>query len=350
MKIKEIPQDFIVVEKLDIHIDSNELKYAIYELTKKQTNTIQAVDIITKKLNLGNKDIGFAGIKDKQAITTQIISIPNIAKAQVTKVLELSNEWIQLKHLGYCNRPVGTDMLLGNQFTIKVSGIHINHHNSNQKISETKKTIINYFGEQRFSIDNAIIGKAIVQKNFKLATDLLKGTQKTYNEKIIGEHLEKNPQDYVGALRKLPRQTLNLLIHAYQSLLWNKTIARILDLEEESKEDNYIAICTDTEKLKRLPQKIPLVGFFYEPSDWAINVQDTIAQILKEEQITPRDFINRQLTEATESGAVREVFTDITELQIKLLNQTQTEYEISFFLPKGSYATVALRFLAESQD
>jgi tRNA pseudouridine13 synthase len=346
MIIKENPEDFIVTEKINIHIEQTPQKYTVFELKKIRTNTIAAIDILTKKLGLKQRDIGFAGIKDKQAITTQYISIPNIPKASVHEVLKAQSEWIKLTFLGYCKRAIATDMLEGNTFTLKVKQTKLNPNVKNLEM-------INYFGEQRFSIDNAQIGKALIKKDYKRACELLKGDEHTYNQKLVSEHLKSHPQDYIGAMRLLPRQTINLLIHSYQSLLWNKTIATLLNKETESESDNYIAIVSQKE-LERVPEKVPLVGFFYEPQDWSEDLQKIIELILAEEKITPRDFINKQFPESTEMGAVRYTKVRIENLQIipHSPHELNTQnYDLSFYLQKGSYATIALKFIAfESQN
>ena len=332
--IKQKPEDFVVTEQIALHIGQETQKYVIFKLTKRATNTIQAIDILTKKLGLQKRDIGFAGIKDKHAITTQYISLPLIPKITTEKVLRFATEYIHLEFVGYARRPIATDVLTGNSFRIVV-------HNMKPK---SLSHCINYFGEQRFSTDNALIGKLLVQKQFKDAVERIAKGNKTYNEKLVRTHLDTHPADFIGALRLLPRQSATLYIHAYQSLLWNKTIAKRLGLVAESESDNYIAIPDDTSTYDTLPQNIPLIGFFYEPSDWPADVQETITEIMQEEGITPRDFIIKQFGELTEKGSIRQVCIPITDLTIT--QEASDTHVISFTLPKGSYATVVLRFLA----
>ena len=72
-KIKQIPEDFIVKEINDI-ILNNDGKYSYFLLKKKNYNTLNAIKAIAKKLKINEKDIGFAGNKDKEAVTKQTIS------------------------------------------------------------------------------------------------------------------------------------------------------------------------------------------------------------------------------------------------------------------------------------
>src|SRR3989338_6162306 len=75
-KIKQIPEDFIVKEINDIKFDDNGI-YSYFLLKKRNYNTLRAIKIISEKLKIPEKNIGFAGSKDKNAVTEQIISIKN---------------------------------------------------------------------------------------------------------------------------------------------------------------------------------------------------------------------------------------------------------------------------------
>ena len=129
-----------------------------------------------------------------------------------------------------------------------------------KKLKDKKIKIPNYFGEQRFSKNNPKIGKLIVKKEFKQAAELIEGEPKLTN------HLQDHPDDYIGALRRLPRKILLLYVHSYQSLLWNLAVERMIDagIEEEF---------------------VPLIGFGTE------DVNDIIKDIMKNEDLSFRDFI-----------------------------------------------------------
>src|SRR3989338_771011 len=75
-KIKQIPEDFIVKEINDVQIDDDG-SYAYFLFKKRNYDTIKAIQAIAKKLGINGKSIGFAGNKDRNAITEQIISIKN---------------------------------------------------------------------------------------------------------------------------------------------------------------------------------------------------------------------------------------------------------------------------------
>ena len=87
--IKQIPDDFIVEEIAPdgkvIVIDSEEEPGENFKgefthciMQKYNWDTMRAVKEISKRLHISQKRVGFAGTKDKRAVTTQRISIYNV--------------------------------------------------------------------------------------------------------------------------------------------------------------------------------------------------------------------------------------------------------------------------------
>ena len=137
-KIKQIPEDFIVIEV------NNELKklikekgnFTLYKLTKKNYNTQNAISTLSKIFNIPSKFFNFAGTKDKIAITEQFITIHKGPE----KNLEITD--IKLEFLGYVEERLNLGNLDGNQFIITIRNIKYK--------PEKKLSIPNYFDSQRF--------------------------------------------------------------------------------------------------------------------------------------------------------------------------------------------------------
>ena len=68
-------------------------------------------------MNIGQKSIGFAGTKDKRAITTQHFSI----KASVDKLSKIDLENIEVDFLHSSIKPIRLGNLVGNKFRIKIT-------------------------------------------------------------------------------------------------------------------------------------------------------------------------------------------------------------------------------------
>ena len=112
-KIKQLPEDFIVKEINDIKFDDNG-QYSYFLLKKKNYNTLRAIQQISKKLRINEKNIEFAGNKDKNAITEQVISIYKGNK----NIENINIKDIELKFLGQGNERIFLGNLKGNEFII----------------------------------------------------------------------------------------------------------------------------------------------------------------------------------------------------------------------------------------
>ena len=333
-KIKQQPSDFIVKEVSNL-ITSNKGKYTYFKLHKENWNTLDAVRKISQILNLPEKDIGFAGNKDKAAITEQFCSIKgNISKERLENI---NINGIKLIFLGYGEEPITLGRLTGNEFIIVVRNL--------EKISaKYPKTILlpNYFDEQRFGENNAEIGRALIKKDFRKALDLI-----NYNKS--NEHLNKAKNDFIGALKKIPIRLLRFYINAYQSYLWNLTLAKYL--EENGKVTKKIdyslgQFVFTKEVIKNL--KITLIGF--DDKIIKLELKKIVKEIMKKEEITFNDFIIKQIPELSQEGELREAFFEVSNLNIKKLekdefNPNKYKTTVSFTLSKGSYATIVIKYL-----
>jgi len=312
-KIKQLPEDFIVKEITSTK-PKDKGRFSYFLLKKKNYTTVKAVETIAEKLKIPSKKISFAGTKDKNAITEQLISI-------LGKEKEIKLKDIQTKFLGKGDEPVSLGDLKGNYFEIVIRNL--------EKIPKlkNKKSFINYFGEQRFSKNNKAVGKSILKKDFEKTVKLILTNKGAYEAKVK-EYLEKNKQDYIGALRKIPKKILKFYVHAYQSWLWNNAVKEFVKNKE----------------IKN--QKIPIIGFATEIKNNEIG--KIIKNILKKEEIELRDFIIRQIPELSSEGDKRNLLIEVKDLKIleqgkDELNNKRFKVRLSFTLPKAAYATTFIK-------
>ena len=312
--IKESPEDFIV-EEIANHIPK-EGRYTICILKKRDYTTEKAVELIARVLHLQRKDIGYAGLKDRKAITTQYISI----KANKERIQELKFDSIEVEYLHQSNEPIHLGMLEQNKFTITLR--QISEEEKTAIKNNLNKQIINLFGPQRFSKNNAEVGYHLIKKEFKEACNIITQNNGEYEIKVK-ESLQQSPTECINALRTIPKRILSLYVSAFQSELWNK--AAII-LSETTKE-NF---------------KIPIVGFGTEWNNKII--ENTYKTLLKEYNITERDFIIRQFPEISVEGTERELYVCP---EIKIIKEEKETVTITFNLPKASYATTVITQLTQ---
>lgn len=339
-KLKQKPEDFIVTEKSKINLVS-EGKFAYFCLQKKNQNTLDVVKKIARRLGVPEKKIGFAGSKDKLAVTEQVISL----LAQFKKKAEqMEIKDAKLLFRGYGQEPVTLGDLEGNYFEIIVRNLD---KNSSKKMERTEYCE-NYFDEQRFSKQNVTIGKHLLKKEFAEAL-------KYIDHQTCQEHLQKHKTDFVGALKKIPLRLLKMYLHAYQSYLWNETltdyvkISSVHELKIKSYSQGKLVFCKNPYRFLNL--NIPLIGFDCQDLTSEGKIQKIIEKIMQKEKITFKDFVIKQIPELSLEGGRRAAFMPVTEMfiqeSIDELNSGKKKVKIKFFLPRGSYATMVIKRLLD---
>jgi len=364
-KIKEKPEDFIV-EEITPNKKICSTNYSLFEiikdslpkekkeqlhftLVKKNWTTLRAISELSKRLRISRRRFGYAGTKDKRAITSQRVSVWNV---DIEKLKKIKMKDIILKNFEYSNKRISLGDLYGNRFTITIRNAKIKNLN---KINEAlKEGVPNFFGPQRFGIQrhlNHLIGKQLLLGNFegaamilvtnlgnedatyssarKFAADnwgnwkeILKILPKTLGiEAAIVNYLVTYPNDYANAIRKLPKKLRRMFIHAYQSWIFNKTLSEVITRKIDAEE-------------------IPLVGYETKLSG---EVGEIIKKILKEENIKLSDFKLKRMPELSESGSSRK--TKVYVEDFKILKRGKDFVKLRFALPKGVYATTVLSYL-----
>jgi tRNA pseudouridine13 synthase len=313
--IKQLPEDFVVEEIMAVESQESG-DHSYWELKKTDISTYDAISRLARALRIKERQIAISGTKDRRAVTTQTISIFRTSKARCESA---RIRGIELRHIGYGDRPVHLGQHSANSFRIVVRNI--------SKMPVVPKKIPNLFGEQRFSERNPDVGRALVKKDFKEAYGIISES----HDYGIQRHIDSHPNDYVGALKKLPKSLLRLYMHSYQSLLWNKTVERLLDRNPEAPQ-----------------QPIPLIGFGLECHDETL--AEIIEEIMEEEGLHQREFIIREIPELSAEGGDRKLYMDVEKLEMgelepDELNKGMKKALLSFTLPKGCYATALIGFL-----
>ena len=338
--LKNTPSDFIVEEQSDMSLRLSESgDYAHVEVRKEEMNTEQAARILTDAFHLNPKDIAYAGLKDKQAVTTQVFSIRHVSKEAIGR---FTHPQLQLKLMGFCSQPVFIGSHGGNRFTIKV---HFTAPGAKEAFEEgalrleRQPTLVNYFDEQRFSIQNVQVGLLFLTKRFKEACELLRQSE---NNPGFNSFWEQNPTNPVGALKKIPKLTLLLYIHSVQSVMFNNALAAFVRLQ--GKENHHDVSYTEgtlsfSNDLLILEGKaVPLPGF---GMDHTTVFEKFLQQEFTRLGIGERDFILRQFPEISCEGSMRKATVPISGFEIREI--TDAYATISFTLPKGAYATMMFK-------
>ncbi len=371
--IRTLPEDFVVVEVME-NIDSlsNTSKFFLHCLLKKEgIDTFSAFQAMSRRLRVRISEVGFSGTKDKKAITFQRVSLPS--RVNITTSLTLLQGKIKLYPLGFYKIRLYLGMHKGNYFKIRIRGLSgVSYWEKTLKEIEGKGDEIyfpNFFGSQRFGERapfNHEIGRLIVKKKFKEAALLIASKspfkehsnnfEATYEEKVK-KYLENNPTNYLNALKRVPLFILKFFVAAYQSYLFNLLLSKriemsypynrplIGDLVFSKKKNSFLfyspaQTVNETEK-GNYDVYLPLPGYmlkFRSGKSWKL-----LKEIFQEEEISPEDFFVKQIPQISAAGGFRPSSSGAKNFHYKL-DKEQRRVILNFFLPKGSYATVFLKF------
>ncbi len=150
--LKDVPEDF-VVEELPLYEACGEGEHLYLFIEKRGLTTPELVKHLTRVLNIASGDIGFAGRKDKLAITRQYVSLP---ARYCPDPAVLNTDRITVLSAKQHKNKLRTGHLRGNRFQIVLRDVPPDSLDlalaTAQELAQTG--VPNYFGEQRFGTTN----------------------------------------------------------------------------------------------------------------------------------------------------------------------------------------------------
>ena len=320
---KGTPEDFLV-EEIPAYEPSGEqdCEHLFLWIEKRGRSTQDVAKALAQHCGIQEKDVSWAGLKDRQAVTRQHLCAP--ARFVEPKLATFVMDGVTvLKTARHRNKLKGGH-LRGNKFSLVVRGV------TDQGVAKevlerlVRLGIPNFFGEQRFGIggDNAEKGKRILQAG--------------------GRHRDRFER--------------KLFLSAYQSDLFNRVLARRLlggtfakallgDVLKKNLTGGEFW-CADpvldqprVDSLEVSPTG-PLFGPEMRRPQGEV---DTLEEaVLVEEGVTRELFV----AGGNETMGVRRLLRIAVELESAVAEGDVLR--LAFSLPSGSYATVLLRELLKN--
>jgi len=390
-RIKQAPDEFVVEEIIDSSFDlstnsDSEHLYPLYLLKKDSIDSNHAVKEVETATGLKLKVLG---LKDAKAVTTQYASVSSKQRNAKNK---LATEHCTLDLVGYTSKPITKGGLIANRFTIRINDFHGNVEQSIAELQECigKYGVANFYGYQRFGSARPVthlVGREIVKRNFREAVNLFlcysNPHENEHNkeiremckdnsnfehvlkimpskmdlERILIEELVKS-DDPVKAIRGLPITIRRLLVQAYQSYIFNKTLSIAVkegyEIALPKQNDICFSFAHDdfavtgmnrydgNAKNLQLPT-IPLAGYAFRDNN---RFSAIVKKVMEEESVSMKDFYMKELQEISVEGGFRQASMLCREFSYSLNDSLQTK----FVLNKGSYATILLRELMKPND
>jgi tRNA pseudouridine13 synthase len=369
-KIRVEPEDFQVSELISEKVKNSindQNGYAVYKLKKKKIDTNHALSGIFRQKGIRLKALG---LKDASAVTEQFVCSGNKGKS----IESFSSDKYSLEKLGFVKKPLSKKDMIGNHFKLKISDCQ----NNLESFTEYDR-ILNFYGYQRFGSKRPVthlIGKAILQMDFKKSVDLILSFTSSYDSKENTEIREKlsdkaNYEQYfdqvpvqmdierivlkemiehgepIRAIRAIPVSLRRFYIQAYQSFIFNQSLSAAFVDGENLFEAQTGDVCFDHDGIigkfvKGMDQylALPFVGYSYYKKT---RFDFQISKILEQEEITPKDFFIKEMQEASSEGGFRQAAIHCTDY-------SSHEDMVEFSLSRGSFATILLREIMKPQD
>ncbi|HEY0908337.1 MAG TPA: tRNA pseudouridine(13) synthase TruD [Candidatus Paceibacterota bacterium] len=314
-------------------------------LVKCSLSTLEVVKDLAKQLNIPEKSIGYAGIKDKHAVTSQRISLRGADESALRNV---SSPFYFLKDVARGKGVISMTNLSGNRFGIF---LRMNPGETIALADKPSEDFYNYFYMQRFGsprLINYLWGFELLRGNYEAAVRSVMfdvqprelpfisqlrneaKTKKTWAEvkevfdPILNimhceapmlDRLISNPKDFTGALNLIPDQ-VQLWLYGLASLLFNEKISSFVQKDMRPPTVLPFIFSFDRADIEAYRKELTALGMFPPPF----------------QNLKPLPFIRL---------AHRTVKTIETARNIEVRNSEHGSF-VSFSLPKGAYATTFL--------
>jgi len=326
------------VEEIPLFKFADKGSNLILKIKKSDMSTFKLITVIAKATQLEQRDIGYAGLKDKNATTIQYISIPKQYERDVVK--NLTTEKIEILEKFYSKFPIKVGQLKGNNFSIVLHKVTKAAKASIERVAldMMEKGIPNYYGYQRFGEDSRsyLQGKEIAHSGKKLKgakEKLLVSAYQSYmyNEWLstrvnISKVITRNKPEDAASLLKYPAELVKVL--AQQKQFFKLFIGD--DMQEYPFGKSYFL--QDFERgTKDFMSK--------SSSPTGLLIGSKAKRAMSDARYLEEEFDDDELYALKGDRRYAWIFPEDLNLSYK---EEAKELTIEFYLPKGSYATTFL--------
>jgi len=326
------------VEEIPLYRFTGTGNYLILKIKKQDMSTWKLITVLAKATGAQERDIGYAGLKDKNATTIQYISIPKKYERELNK--NLTTQRVEILERTYNKAPIKVGHLKGNSFSIVLHDINekdAKFFNTTAKMMQSKG-IPNYYGYQRFGEDSR---------------SYLQGKEIAHSGKRLKGSKEK------------------LLVSAYQSYLYNKWLGSRVKLSTVIDTNNIPQAAKKLQYPEALVKVLAKQPQFFKlflgdvmmpyPHGKYESVKDMNSASLSfsQKKSSPTGLLcgDNALRAQSDARYLEEAYDDTELNSLKgdrrfawiWPKEVETEYDshkkkliVEFALPKGSYATTFL--------
>ncbi len=250
MKVKRLREDFVVREMTRFAVPGG--PHATYLLEKSGLGTPEAIQEIIKCWNLSRDQVGYGGLKDRHAVTSQTITIFRGPER------DIEQRSFTLTYIGQAPRAFNAKDIESNAFEITLRGLRADKLESIQRACQSLASgVPNYFDDQRFgslglsrSLSQSLGAKAItnvlcslmiaeenthdrprereqkelLRKNWGNWIECKRVLDRSHRRSVV-TYLCDHPADFKRAVALVRIDLRSIFVAAFQSQLWNQIVA-----------------------------------------------------------------------------------------------------------------------------
>lgn len=404
-RIKERPEDF-VVEEIPAYEPSGAGEHVYLFVEKRSLTTTDLVRIVARRFRVPPGAVGFAGLKDRHAVTRQLLSVhlPGPGSAAAFPAGELPSLDHDKATVVWADRhtnKVRRGHLRGNRFRIKIRGAGVLPVQQALKSLRAlaKSGAPNRAGEQRFGArqSNHRIGRAGLAGDYAAAMQELLGPQPGFesapdaaSRRLFGAGDLRAALEALPGAARVERVALRALLAgatpeqayhaidetqrrfwatAFQSAVFNAVLDRriadglfesLVEGDLAQKHDNGAVFAVDTalaadpstaERLARIEISAsgPLWGSRMTRASGRVDEIEVDA--LAQTGVTPADLDRfAERTRQALTGARRPLRVPVTDVGVEAgADEFGEHIQCSFDLPAGAFATVVMEEVMKTQ-
>ncbi|MBI3847853.1 MAG: tRNA pseudouridine(13) synthase TruD [Planctomycetes bacterium] len=380
-------EDF-VVEEVPLYEPCGSGEHVYFQIEKRDLSTFEAIGRVARALGVRPHEIGSAGLKDSRAVARQTLSVALVSPERVS---QLAVPGVQVKWVTRHGNKLRIGHLRGNRFVIRVRGVRPGALDAARRTLAVleRRGVPNVFGPQRFGVkgDTDVVGRAFLHGDWKAALDAIvlgpdgpetpasvRDGRAAYREDRFADALGLLPQGYdtergvvralaesrgdaARAASRIPRNLRFLYLSAYQSRLFNLCLDRRLetidrvgpgDLAYKHVNGAVFAVVDAAVEQPRadafeISPSGPIFGYkMIRPTGLEAEIEDEVVAEEGGLDLQRFDGVFPGIRLKGERRAYRFPIRDVT------VAEDGDALVLSFFLPRGCYATAVLRELMKT--
>ena len=403
-RLKATAEDFVVDEVSDGPEPSANGKFTIATVTSVNWETNRLIRMLAKGMRISRERIGYAGTKDKRAVTSQRMSFG----CDPSALSRITLNDVSFSEVYQSDHQVRMGDLSGNRFSVTARELETDDTKT-KEIVETSLSQLsevggfpNYYGVQRFGTARPVthlVGERIVRGDLRGAVETYLSLPSDFEDREVSDaramlskcdgdfssveslpkmmgyesimvfHLKQNPGDWAGAIAELPSGLQMMFTHAYQSYLFNlilsERMARDMPLNSPVEGDTVIPLDADGVPVHEEPARVTsrnirlverqiqrgracIAGSVFG-SDGMLSegdMGDIERAVIESRKLEPQDFVVPGLPHCSAAGDWRELLCRYSDLKV---SYAPGSYTASFYLTKGNYATCLMRELLKTE-